>query len=109
MNVPRIDQESEDLFASDCEDESLKDGERENEEEENDDDDGSKLSAAAALTSLVQAASLKTTFERATSLATHEEDDEDEEDAEDEKDFEIPQRFTKSGRKRAVPFPIKVS
>lgn len=109
MNVPRIDQESEDLFASDCEDESLKDGERENEEEDNDDDDdGSKLSAAAALTSLVQAASLKTTSERAAALATHDEDDEGDEDAEDGKDFEIPQRFTKSGRKRAVPFPIKL-
>lgn len=26
----------------------------------------------------------------------------------DEESFEIPQRFTKSGRKRAVPFPLKV-
>mmetsp|Transcript_117818 Transcript_117818/g.175995 ORF Transcript_117818/g.175995 Transcript_117818/m.175995 type:complete len:323 (-) Transcript_117818:142-1110(-) len=26
----------------------------------------------------------------------------------DEEDFEIPQRFTKSGRKRAVPFPMKL-
>ena len=25
-----------------------------------------------------------------------------------EESFEIPQRFTKSGRKRAVPFPLKV-
>ena len=24
-------------------------------------------------------------------------------------DFDIPQRFTKSGRKKAIPFPIKVS
>ena len=32
------------------------------------------------------------------------------EEAEDnEDDFDIPQRFTKSGRKRAVPFPLKVS
>lgn len=31
-------------------------------------------------------------------------------EAEDnEDDFDIPQRFTKSGRKRAVPFPLKVS
>ena len=30
-------------------------------------------------------------------------------DGEDEEQFEIPQRFTKSGRKRAIPFPIKVS
>ena len=27
---------------------------------------------------------------------------------EEEDDFEIPQRFTKSGRKRAVSFPLKV-
>jgi hypothetical protein len=31
------------------------------------------------------------------------------EEAEDSEDFDIPQRFTKSGRKRAVPFPLKVS
>lgn len=30
----------------------------------------------------------------------------DDDDAEES--FEIPQRFTKSGRKRAVPFPLKV-
>lgn len=29
-------------------------------------------------------------------------------DGEDEEDFEIPQRFTKSGRKKATPFPMKV-
>lgn len=31
------------------------------------------------------------------------------EEEEDDESFEIPQRFTKSGRKRAVPFPLKVS
>jgi hypothetical protein len=31
------------------------------------------------------------------------------EEAEYNEDFDIPQRFTKSGRKRAVPFPLKVS
>jgi hypothetical protein len=30
-------------------------------------------------------------------------------ETEDEEKFEIPQRFTKSGRKRAVSFPLKVS
>ena len=30
-------------------------------------------------------------------------------DSNDEEDFEIPQRFTKSGRKKATPFPMKVS
>jgi hypothetical protein len=34
---------------------------------------------------------------------------EEEDDDDDEMDFEIPQRFTKSGRKRAVPFSLKVS
>ncbi len=29
-------------------------------------------------------------------------------DGDAEESFEIPQRFTKSGRKRAVPFPLKV-
>ena len=28
--------------------------------------------------------------------------------SDDESEFLIPQRFTKSGRKRAVPFPLKV-
>jgi hypothetical protein len=33
----------------------------------------------------------------------------DEDEDEDGKAFSIPQRFTKSGRKRAVPFALKVS
>lgn len=41
------------------------------------------------------------------------EDDEDEGDAKGKEDasgtFQIPQRFTKSGRKRSVPFPVRVS
>jgi hypothetical protein len=47
---------------------------------------------ASALTTLVDVASGKV----------------EEEDEEEDEDFEIPQRFTKSGRKRAVPFPLKV-
>jgi hypothetical protein len=37
-------------------------------------------------------------------------DDKDlhQEGAEEEEELEIPQRFTKSGRKRAVSFPLKV-
>jgi hypothetical protein len=31
-----------------------------------------------------------------------------EEEEDDEEEFEFEQRFTKSGRKRAVPFPLKV-
>jgi hypothetical protein len=52
----------------------------------------SEEAAATALTSLVSAAK-----------RTNEDDD-----SEEHGEFEIPQRFTKSGRKRAVPFPMKV-
>lgn len=38
----------------------------------------------------------------------HKEEEDDEEDDEFD-DFEIPLRFTRSGRKRATPFPVKVS
>ena len=37
------------------------------------------------------------------------EDELDEDEGESSNEFTIPQKFTKSGRKRAVPFPIKVS
>lgn len=67
--------------------------------------DGNELTAAAALTSLVGAAALREDSKK-------EYEDKDEEDEEEEEgdtlDFEIPQRFTKSGRKRAVPFPLKL-
>lgn len=58
-----------------------------NEEERSDD---SEIAAATALTSLV-----KTTSTDYTSTG-------------DVEDFDIPQRMTKSGRIRAVPFPVKV-
>jgi hypothetical protein len=38
----------------------------------------------------------------------HCDDDEEEDNEETNEAFSIPQKFTKSGRKRAVPFPIKV-
>jgi hypothetical protein len=56
----------------------------------------SEEAAATALTSL-----------GASAPKPDEDDDEDED--EDGKAFSIPQRFTKSGRKRAVPFALKVS
>lgn len=60
-----------------------------------------ELTAAAALTSLVGK----------TDTAEDDENDEEEAEAgeEEDKEFEIPQRFTRSGRKRATPFPLKVS
>jgi hypothetical protein len=35
-------------------------------------------------------------------------DDDDDDGDEPSKSFDIPQKYTKSGRKRAVPFPLKV-
>jgi hypothetical protein len=69
-------------------------------------DDESK--AAVALTSLVDTS---LPIEASTSGNDEERmDDEEEEEEEcDERDFEIPQRFTRSGRRRATPFPLKVS
>jgi hypothetical protein len=64
----RIQDEPEDLFASE-------------EQEEAEEDQESEKTAVEALTSMTK---------------------------EEAADFNIPQRFTKSGRKRAVPFPIKV-
>lgn len=61
--------------------------------------DGSEMTAAAALTSLV--VSVSPTEQQA--------NDEDAEDDEEDKEFSIPQRYTKSGRKRAVSFVLKVS
>lgn len=55
---------------------------------------GTQLQAASALTSLMPAAD--------TSQGVKEESDDD------DGEFEIPLRFTKSGRKRATPFPMKV-
>ncbi|EEC43424.1 predicted protein [Phaeodactylum tricornutum CCAP 1055/1] len=68
-------------------------------------DDESK--AAVALTSLVDTS---LPIEASTSGNDEERmDDEEEEEEEcDERDFEIPQRFTRSGRRRATPFPLKL-
>jgi hypothetical protein len=54
---------------------------------------GQELTAASALTSLV----------KPPSAHAHAPVDDTEEE-----DFDIPQRFTKSGRKKATPFPMKV-
>ena len=63
-----------------------------------------EMDAAAALTSLVAPVPIQevTEQQQPTTGATV-----DKEETID-KDFVIPQRFTKSGRKRAVPFPLKV-
>lgn len=61
--------------------------------------DGSKMTAVAALACLAKSSPVqgKVYFDNA-----GEADDESD-------DFRIPQKFTKSGRKRAIPFPLKVS
>lgn len=60
--------------------------------------DGSEMTAAAAILGLV------------TSSSTNPPPvEEGESEHEEDEHLVIPQRFTKSGRKRAVPFPLKVS
>lgn len=112
-----IHREPDDIFAAPNHEE-----EEEEEEEtesgdtttiENQEDHGSELTAAAALTSLVVSQRRP-----ALTSATHEEEDDEEDDDDEEEEegdyrrgdmeLEIPQRFTKSGRKRAVSFPLKV-
>lgn len=61
--------------------------------------EGQELTAAAALTSLNN-----------NNDSDASEDEEEEEDAPaDDVNFKIPLRLTKSGRRRATPFPLKVS
>jgi len=101
-----IEAEPEDLFVGNA-------NERQRKEEsvaELDGEAASELDAAAALTSLVSARCLPAEDgkkEDANDEADIKQDDI--EDAEDGKVIEIPQRYTKSGRKRAVSFPLKVS
>jgi hypothetical protein len=98
-----IDRESEDIFAGD----EYTDDEEESrcEDVEDEDDDAScELTAAVALTSLVSSESRDTregseTMEESKSHAVK---------GDQEMELHIPQRFTKSGRKRAVSFPLKV-
>lgn len=89
-----VDRESDDIFArneeTDYEDSY-------NNDELDDDDEAYEITAAVALTSLV-ASEASHTHDRSTDTKSQPE----------EEDLQIPQRFTKSGRKRAVSFPLKV-
>jgi hypothetical protein len=58
---------------------------------------GSEMTAVSALTTLV-GSSASSPIDETESI----------QDEEEEKEFEIPQKLTKSGRKRAVPFTLKV-
>lgn len=71
------------------------------EEEKRAQTDENELVAASALACLAQK-------DRVEAEPEPEPEPDEQQDQEDE-DFTIPQRFTKSGRKRAVPFTIKVS
>ncbi len=66
---------------------------------------GCELTAAAALTSFVSS-----TIEPTKDAEEHDDEEEadDGEDNASDTDFNIPQRYTRSGRKRAVSFPLKV-
>jgi hypothetical protein len=68
-------------------------------------EDCCEMTAAAALTSLVDSP------RPSPKAGTDEEDGEDEDDDDDDEEraFSLPQRYTRSGRKRAVSFPLKVS
>jgi hypothetical protein len=59
--------------------------------------DGSEMTAVSALTTLVGSPASSPVDET-----------ESIQEEEEEKEFEIPQKLTKSGRKRAVPFTLKV-
>jgi hypothetical protein len=97
---PRVHEEAEDIFAIRKE---QKDEEMMSEEDpskivtEDTKKDGSEMAAVAALTILVGSPASSPVDET-----------ESIQDEEEEKEFEIPQRLTKSGRKRAVPFTLKV-
>jgi hypothetical protein len=105
-----IDRESDDIFAKggDSDDESLEEEEESHFDEDategGEDEGAGELTAAVALTSLVGT-------EPFSSSSNYKESDKQEvKNAEDEEmELSIPQRFTKSGRKRAVSFPLKVS
>jgi hypothetical protein len=60
-----------------------------------------------------EAPTVTTTIENGTAEKVHQEeedDDDDDDDDDDEQDgtLHIPQRYTKSGRKRSTPFPVRV-
>lgn len=68
------------------------------------DESGKELTAAAALTSLISSAVLSTGESEEHADVTGDKEGNTASDTE----FDIPQRYTSSGRKRAVSFPLKV-
>lgn len=96
-NASNIEHESDDIFAGSTpttKDETMR-SEEPSSEQVAKKSDGSELTAVAALTGLAISPPVS-------EVAS-------ETKPKKEKKFTIPQRFTKSGRKRAVPFTLKVS
>jgi hypothetical protein len=74
-------------------------------------EDFCEMTAAAALTSLVDSPNPSPMDSPSSSpkALIDEEDGEEEDDDDEARAFSLPQRYTRSGRKRAVSFPLKVS
>jgi hypothetical protein len=97
-----IDRESEDIFAGE---EYTDDEEESRGDDEEGDDVSCELTAAVALTSLVSSESRDTREDNEGKEASESRSSKGDQEMEE---LHIPQRFTKSGRKRAVSFPLKV-
>jgi hypothetical protein len=96
-----IDRESEDIFAGEEYTDDEEESRCEDADEEEGDDASCELTAAVALTSLVGSESRDAREGEASESNKASKVDQ-------EMELDIPQRFTKSGRKRAVSFPLKV-
>jgi hypothetical protein len=96
-----IDRESEDIFAGEEYTDDEEESRCEDADEEEEDDASCELTAAVALTSLVGSESRDSREGEAS-------EDSKASKVDQEMELHIPQRFTKSGRKRAVSFPLKV-
>jgi hypothetical protein len=101
-----IDKESDDIFAKEVEtDDEDEDEDFDEDATEEREDAEDELTAAVALTSLVGTECSTGSSDYKDSGLNVKVGDAEEEETE----ISIPQRFTKSGRKRAVSFPLKVS
>jgi hypothetical protein len=96
---PMVHEEPEDIFAIPTEqkDKEMMSTDPSKIVTEDTKNSGSEMTAVSALTTLV-GSSASSPIDETESI----------QDEEEEKEFEIPQKLTKSGRKRAVPFTLKV-
>ena len=110
MESNLVNEESEDLLSqtieekqNDNKEEKTNEGKDEEKEEE-----GKEISAANALTSLNDGNENATDEEAKDIDEDDGEEDDDDDSPADDTDFKIPLKLTKSGRRRATPFPLKV-